>query len=194
MKNDPTKTRKEDNVRCRVLSGLIHKAVLEMATTCEVSQEFYDLKLEICKASAKAAACAEPLWLCCEVGMDMPEELPWLLWCVLEEFYCLASGVAECSNIRVWTTHEQSFATVIPALVPAFATLMQMQLRPIKWWFSWYNFFFLLLWHELFVLPFQEEELGFTNTSVSFQESVLAAVWELSPPCVTHQQCYWQKT
>ncbi|NXR79095.1 RBFA factor, partial [Pycnonotus jocosus] len=51
VKNDLTKTRKEDNVRCRVLSGLIHKAVSEMATTCEVSQEFYDLKLEICKAS-----------------------------------------------------------------------------------------------------------------------------------------------
>ncbi|NXI31317.1 RBFA factor, partial [Sterrhoptilus dennistouni] len=60
MKTDPTKTRKEDNVRCRVLSGLIHKAVLEMATTCEVSQEFYDLKLEICKAvslSSNFSAC-----------------------------------------------------------------------------------------------------------------------------------------
>ncbi|XP_068864044.1 putative ribosome-binding factor A, mitochondrial isoform X2 [Aphelocoma coerulescens] len=51
MKNDLTETRKEDNMRCRVLNGLIHKAVLEMATTCEVSQEFYDLKLEICKVS-----------------------------------------------------------------------------------------------------------------------------------------------
>ncbi|XP_059706943.1 putative ribosome-binding factor A, mitochondrial isoform X1 [Haemorhous mexicanus] len=51
VKNDFTKTRKEDSVRCRVLNGLIHKAVLEMATTCEVSQEFYDLKLEICKVS-----------------------------------------------------------------------------------------------------------------------------------------------
>ncbi|NXO23795.1 RBFA factor, partial [Cisticola juncidis] len=51
MKNDPTKTKKEDNMRCRILNGLIHKAVVEMATTCEVSQEFYDLKLEICKAS-----------------------------------------------------------------------------------------------------------------------------------------------
>ncbi|NWH37863.1 RBFA factor, partial [Chloropsis hardwickii] len=51
MKNGLTKIRKEDNMRCRVLNGLIHKAVLEMMTTCEVSQEFYDLKLEICKAS-----------------------------------------------------------------------------------------------------------------------------------------------
>ncbi|NXD29054.1 RBFA factor, partial [Spelaeornis formosus] len=51
MKNDLTKTRQEDNMRCRVLNGLIHKAVLEMTTTCEVSQEFYELKLEICKAS-----------------------------------------------------------------------------------------------------------------------------------------------
>ncbi|RMC16291.1 hypothetical protein DUI87_08506 [Hirundo rustica rustica] len=37
MKTDLTKTKKEDNMRCRVLNGLIHKAVLEMATTCEVS-------------------------------------------------------------------------------------------------------------------------------------------------------------
>ncbi|XP_015475243.1 putative ribosome-binding factor A, mitochondrial isoform X2 [Parus major] len=51
IKNDLTQTRKEGNMRCRVLNGLIHKAVLEMATTCEVSQEFYDLKLEICKVS-----------------------------------------------------------------------------------------------------------------------------------------------
>lgn len=104
-KNDLTETRKGNNMRCRVLNGLIHKAVLEMATTCEVSQEFYDLKLEICKASAKATACAGPLWLRCEVGMDVPKELPWVLWCVQEEFYCIASDVAECSKIRLWSTH-----------------------------------------------------------------------------------------
>ncbi|KFP71670.1 hypothetical protein N310_02289, partial [Acanthisitta chloris] len=57
MKNGQIKTRKEDNIRCRVLNGLIHKALLEMMATCEVSQELYDLKLEICKASAKATAC-----------------------------------------------------------------------------------------------------------------------------------------
>ncbi|NXW09779.1 RBFA factor, partial [Fregetta grallaria] len=50
MNNDQTKTRKEDNIRCRVLNSLIHKAVAEMMTTCEVNQELYDLKLEICKA------------------------------------------------------------------------------------------------------------------------------------------------
>ncbi|NWT01353.1 RBFA factor, partial [Mionectes macconnelli] len=57
MKNEQTKTRKEDNMRCRVLNGLIHKAMSQMVTTCEVSQEFYDLKLEICKASAQATFC-----------------------------------------------------------------------------------------------------------------------------------------
>ncbi|KFQ22508.1 hypothetical protein N331_02451, partial [Merops nubicus] len=57
MKNDQTKTRKEDNIRCRVLNSLIYKAVSEMVTTCEVNQELFDLKLEICKASAKATAC-----------------------------------------------------------------------------------------------------------------------------------------
>ncbi|NXW53393.1 RBFA factor, partial [Eurystomus gularis] len=50
MKNDKTKTRKEDNIRCRVLNSLIHKAVADMIATCEVNQELYDLKLEICKA------------------------------------------------------------------------------------------------------------------------------------------------
>ncbi|NWI88815.1 RBFA factor, partial [Pitta sordida] len=57
MKNEQTKTRKEDNIRCRVLNGLVHKAISQMATTNEVNQEFYDLKLEICKASAKATSC-----------------------------------------------------------------------------------------------------------------------------------------
>ncbi|XP_074998976.1 putative ribosome-binding factor A, mitochondrial isoform X2 [Calonectris borealis] len=51
MKDDQTKTRKEDNIRCRVLNGLIHKAVAEMMITCEVNQELHDLKLEICKVS-----------------------------------------------------------------------------------------------------------------------------------------------
>ncbi|XP_061305597.1 putative ribosome-binding factor A, mitochondrial [Pezoporus flaviventris] len=51
MKADQIKTRKEDNIRFRVLNGLIHKAVAEMMATCEVNQELYDLKLEICKVS-----------------------------------------------------------------------------------------------------------------------------------------------
>uniref|UniRef100_A0A8B9EZ48 Ribosome binding factor A n=1 Tax=Amazona collaria TaxID=241587 RepID=A0A8B9EZ48_9PSIT len=34
-----------------VLNGLIHKAMAEMMATCEVNQELYDLKLEICKVS-----------------------------------------------------------------------------------------------------------------------------------------------
>ncbi|XP_071592369.1 putative ribosome-binding factor A, mitochondrial [Heliangelus exortis] len=50
-RDDQTKFRKEDNMRCRVLNGLIHKAVAEMMMTCEVNQELYDLKLEICKVS-----------------------------------------------------------------------------------------------------------------------------------------------
>ncbi|KAM4687060.1 putative ribosome-binding factor A, mitochondrial isoform 2-T2 [Amazona ochrocephala] len=51
MKVDQIKTRKEDNIRFRVLNGLIHKAMAEMMATCEVNQELYDLKLEICKVS-----------------------------------------------------------------------------------------------------------------------------------------------
>ncbi|NXE78405.1 RBFA factor, partial [Cochlearius cochlearius] len=56
MTDEQKKTRKEDNIRCRVLNSLIHKAVADLMTTCEVNQELYDLKLEICKASAKATA------------------------------------------------------------------------------------------------------------------------------------------
>ncbi|KFQ78389.1 hypothetical protein N337_03463, partial [Phoenicopterus ruber ruber] len=51
MKDDQMKSRKEDNIRCRVLNSLIHKALTEMMTTCEINQELYDLKLEICKVS-----------------------------------------------------------------------------------------------------------------------------------------------
>ncbi|XP_026698605.1 putative ribosome-binding factor A, mitochondrial isoform X1 [Athene cunicularia] len=51
IKDDQTKTRKEDNIRLRVLNNLIHKAVTEMMRTSEVNQELYDLKLEICKVS-----------------------------------------------------------------------------------------------------------------------------------------------
>jgi len=61
MRDDQTKIRKEDNIRCRVLNGLIHKALVDMIATCEVNQELYDLKLEICKASGKAIACVELL-------------------------------------------------------------------------------------------------------------------------------------
>ncbi|KFR09144.1 hypothetical protein Y956_11808, partial [Nipponia nippon] len=67
MKDDHTKTRKEDNIRCRVLNGLIHKAVAEMMATCEVNQELYDLKLDICKASAQAAVSLASNFSACRV-------------------------------------------------------------------------------------------------------------------------------
>uniref|UniRef100_A0A8C6YWQ7 Ribosome binding factor A n=1 Tax=Nothoprocta perdicaria TaxID=30464 RepID=A0A8C6YWQ7_NOTPE len=51
MKVDQIKFRKEDTIRCRVLNNLIYKAVTEMMSTCEINQELYDLKLEICKVS-----------------------------------------------------------------------------------------------------------------------------------------------
>nr|XP_013796458.1 PREDICTED: putative ribosome-binding factor A, mitochondrial isoform X1 [Apteryx mantelli mantelli]XP_013796464.1 PREDICTED: putative ribosome-binding factor A, mitochondrial isoform X1 [Apteryx mantelli mantelli] len=59
MKDDQTKIRKEDNIRFRVLNNLIYKAVTEMMTTCEINQELYDLKPEICKVSmaSKFSAC-----------------------------------------------------------------------------------------------------------------------------------------
>ncbi|XP_048796694.1 putative ribosome-binding factor A, mitochondrial isoform X1 [Lagopus muta] len=50
-KADPAKTRRGDTIRCKVLNGLIHKAVAEMMSSCEINKEVYDLKLEICKVS-----------------------------------------------------------------------------------------------------------------------------------------------
>ncbi|NXF96686.1 RBFA factor, partial [Eubucco bourcierii] len=51
MQEEQRGTRKEESIRCRVLNSLIHKALADMMTTCEISQELYDLKLDICKAT-----------------------------------------------------------------------------------------------------------------------------------------------
>ncbi|NXA46997.1 RBFA factor, partial [Nothocercus julius] len=56
MKIEQIKFRKEDNIRCRILNNLIYKAVTEMMSTCEINQELYDLKLEICKASVSMSS------------------------------------------------------------------------------------------------------------------------------------------
>ncbi|NXN18792.1 RBFA factor, partial [Indicator maculatus] len=49
--NEQRRTKREDSIRCRVLNSLIHKALADMMTTCEISQELYDLQLDICKAT-----------------------------------------------------------------------------------------------------------------------------------------------
>ncbi|NXE49921.1 RBFA factor, partial [Casuarius casuarius] len=67
MKDDQIKSRKEDNIRCRVLNSLICKAVTEMMTTCEVNQELYDLKLEICKASGKTTVSMASKFSACRI-------------------------------------------------------------------------------------------------------------------------------
>ncbi|XP_004716000.2 putative ribosome-binding factor A, mitochondrial [Echinops telfairi] len=51
MKKTPQKTRKEDHVRLRVLNGLLHKALADLLSTSEVSQEVYDLNVELSKVS-----------------------------------------------------------------------------------------------------------------------------------------------
>ncbi|XP_057644817.1 putative ribosome-binding factor A, mitochondrial isoform X1 [Chionomys nivalis] len=45
------KARKEDTIRLRALNGLLYKAVTELLCTPEVSQEVYDLNVEISKVS-----------------------------------------------------------------------------------------------------------------------------------------------
>ncbi|XP_062057822.1 putative ribosome-binding factor A, mitochondrial isoform X2 [Lepus europaeus] len=51
MTSTARKTRKEDHVRLRALNGLLHKAVAELLSTPEVSQEICDLCVEVSKVS-----------------------------------------------------------------------------------------------------------------------------------------------
>lgn len=50
-KNTLKKTRKEDSIRLRVLNGLLYKSLTELLCTPEVSQEVYDLNVELSKVS-----------------------------------------------------------------------------------------------------------------------------------------------
>lgn len=50
-KNTLKKARKEDTIRLRALNGLLYKAVTELLCTPEVSQEVYDLNVEVSKVS-----------------------------------------------------------------------------------------------------------------------------------------------
>nr|XP_011752276.1 putative ribosome-binding factor A, mitochondrial isoform X1 [Macaca nemestrina] len=51
MKTTSKKTRKEDHVRVRALNGLLYKALTDLLCTPEVSQELYDLNVELSKVS-----------------------------------------------------------------------------------------------------------------------------------------------
>nr|KAF6472285.1 ribosome binding factor A [Molossus molossus] len=50
-KSTSKQTRKEDHVRRRALNGLLYKALSDMLCTPEVSQEIYDLNVELSKVS-----------------------------------------------------------------------------------------------------------------------------------------------
>lgn len=50
-KNTLKKTKKEDTVRLRVLNGILYKSLTELLCTPEVSQEVYDLNVELSKVS-----------------------------------------------------------------------------------------------------------------------------------------------
>nr|XP_008521850.1 PREDICTED: putative ribosome-binding factor A, mitochondrial [Equus przewalskii] len=50
-KSTSKKTKKEDHVRLRALNGLLYKALTDLLCTPEVSQEVYDLNLELSKVS-----------------------------------------------------------------------------------------------------------------------------------------------
>uniref|UniRef100_K9J073 Putative ribosome-binding factor a mitochondrial n=1 Tax=Desmodus rotundus TaxID=9430 RepID=K9J073_DESRO len=50
-KSTSKKTKKEDHVRLRALNGLLYKALSELLCTPEVSQEVYDLNVELSKVS-----------------------------------------------------------------------------------------------------------------------------------------------
>nr|KAF6330845.1 ribosome binding factor A [Myotis myotis] len=50
-KSTSKKTRKEDHVRLRALNGLLYKALSDLLCSPEVSQEIYDLNVELSKVS-----------------------------------------------------------------------------------------------------------------------------------------------
>ncbi|KAM8783539.1 LOW QUALITY PROTEIN: putative ribosome-binding factor A, mitochondrial [Rhynchonycteris naso] len=50
-KSTSKKTKKEDSVRLRALNGLLHRALCDLLCTPEVSQEVYDLNVELSKVS-----------------------------------------------------------------------------------------------------------------------------------------------
>ncbi|XP_036892119.1 putative ribosome-binding factor A, mitochondrial [Sturnira hondurensis] len=53
-KSTSRKTKKEDHVRLRTLNGLLYKALSDLLCTPEVSQEVYDLNVELSKVSLTA--------------------------------------------------------------------------------------------------------------------------------------------
>lgn len=54
VKTTSKKTRKEDHVRVRALNGLLYKALTDLLCTPEVSQELYDLNVELSKVGYMA--------------------------------------------------------------------------------------------------------------------------------------------
>ncbi|XP_045706115.1 putative ribosome-binding factor A, mitochondrial isoform X2 [Phyllostomus hastatus] len=55
-KSTSKKTRKEDHVRLRALNGLLYKALSDLLCTPEVSQQVYDLNVELSKVERLLAA------------------------------------------------------------------------------------------------------------------------------------------
>ncbi|KAG3293666.1 ribosome binding factor A (putative), transcript variant X2 [Ictidomys tridecemlineatus] len=51
LKRTSKRTRKEDHVRLRALNGLLYKALTDLLSTPEVSQEVYNLNVELSKVS-----------------------------------------------------------------------------------------------------------------------------------------------
>ncbi|NXA33964.1 RBFA factor, partial [Eudromia elegans] len=101
-KVDEMKFRKGDNVRCRVLNNLIYKAVTDMMSTCEINQELYDLKLEICKASMKPS-----LFSACRIYWNP-------LSTTKEESYVESVLQKSAPRIRYLLTSQQILGNVPP--------------------------------------------------------------------------------
>lgn len=53
MKSTSKKAKKEDHVRLRALNGLLYKALTDLLCTPEVSQEVYDLNVELSKVECR---------------------------------------------------------------------------------------------------------------------------------------------
>ncbi|XP_019379488.1 PREDICTED: putative ribosome-binding factor A, mitochondrial [Gavialis gangeticus] len=51
LKDSQQRARKKDSIRISVLNKVLYNAITDLMSTCEVSQELYDLKLDISKVS-----------------------------------------------------------------------------------------------------------------------------------------------
>lgn len=86
-KSTSKKTKKEDHVRLRALNGLLYKALTDLLCTPQVSQEIYDLNVELSKVAGPGSLRSVGAEVC------RPD-------CVPRQVFSLRCGSgAECASV-----------------------------------------------------------------------------------------------